>query len=53
MSRAKPPKRPGNCPAGGDHAVIKVSERDGIITHRCRKCGETWTRRQEPMEAAS
>lgn len=34
----------GGCPKGGSHNWVNVSETARQVTHRCSKCGETYTR---------
>ena len=46
----KPPPKKGNCPKGGDHATVKISEKDGWLVHKCRKCGQVFERWREPMQ---
>jgi hypothetical protein len=35
---------PGDCPKGGDHNPAYQSETATTVTHKCTKCGATFTR---------
>jgi hypothetical protein len=49
----KPPKPKGECPKGGNHQWYVIKEGGGFVTHKCRRCPATNTRRLDPNRAAS
>jgi hypothetical protein len=42
--KPRAPRTPGNCPGGGNHTPVKVSETATHVTHKCTKCPYTETR---------
>lgn len=34
----------GDCPRGGNHNWVNTSETATQVTHKCSKCGQTYTR---------
>src|SRR5262245_44481006 len=48
MNPKRPPKKKGDCPKGGDHVWQFHSKDGGNVTHKCSRCGITFTRPLDP-----